>query len=182
MKLTALSVWAFWRPLGRPCCCLVWVNIRCFGCFCWRFRPDGESLLQTPKRNQNAGPRRTAPRLGSEFLRSGIHPGASPTVCFAAPPLDVFDFVERSLRSHPRMNPSTQPADGAGTARSKAVLELTLIVWSGEKRVRTAFAFVLLWEWACPRRRPTSRPGSGGCTYSLLQLWSVLSTSGRGLG
>jgi len=24
----------------------------------------------------------------------------------------VFDFVERSLRSHPRINPSTQPADG----------------------------------------------------------------------
>jgi hypothetical protein len=43
----------------------------------------------------------------------------------------VFDFVERSLRSHPRINPSTQPSDGAGT--SKAVLELTLIVLSGEK-------------------------------------------------
>ncbi|MCU7251609.1 hypothetical protein, partial [Pseudomonas koreensis] len=32
------------------------------------------------------------------------------------------------------------PAEGAGTARSKAVLELTLIVLSGEKQGRTAFA------------------------------------------
>ncbi len=35
-------------------------NIRCFGCGGWRFRPYGESLFQTPKSNQNAGPRRTA--------------------------------------------------------------------------------------------------------------------------
>ncbi len=111
---------------------MVWVNIRFFGCCRWRFRPYGESLWQTPQRNQRSGPRRSAPRWGSGFLRSGIHPGASPPVCFAAPPLDVFDFVERSLRSHPRINPSTQPADGAGT--SKALLELTLIVLSGERR------------------------------------------------
>ena len=62
---------------------------------------------------------------------SGIDPGASSPVCFAAPPLDVFDFVERSLRSHPRINPSTQPAEGACGSRSRALLELTLIVLSG---------------------------------------------------
>jgi hypothetical protein len=45
----------------------------------------------------------------------------------------VFDFVERSLRSHPRINPSTQPSDGAGTARSRAAAELALILLSGEK-------------------------------------------------
>ncbi|WP_207808518.1 MULTISPECIES: hypothetical protein, partial [unclassified Pseudomonas] len=54
------------------------------------------------------------------------------TVCFAAPPSAVFDFVERSLRSHARINPSTQPSDVAGGSRSKAVLELALIVeWGG---------------------------------------------------
>ncbi|CAI8858537.1 hypothetical protein EMIT0P2_20426 [Pseudomonas sp. IT-P2] len=106
--------------------------IRFCGCCRWRFRPYGESLLQTPKRNQNAGPRRSAPRFGSVFLRYGIHPGASPTVCFAAPPLDACGCAARSLRSHPRINPSTQPSDGAGT--SKAVLELTLIVLSGGER------------------------------------------------
>ena len=68
------------------------------------------------------------------FPRYGVHPGASPTVCFAAPPLDACGFAARSLRSHPRINPSTQPADGAGT--SKALLELTLIVVSGEEWVR----------------------------------------------
>ncbi|WP_216637710.1 hypothetical protein, partial [Pseudomonas fluorescens] len=76
------------------------------------------------------------------FLRYGIDPGASPPVCFAAPPLDVFDFVERSLRSHPRINPSTQPAEGASTARSKAVLELALIVLSGEKQKRYEYLTV----------------------------------------
>ena len=64
----------------------------------------------------------------------GFIRGASPTVCFAAPPLDVFGFAKRSLRSHPRINPSTQPAEGAGT--SKALLELTLIVLSGGKPKR----------------------------------------------
>ncbi|QXI24400.1 hypothetical protein HU724_008980 [Pseudomonas iranensis] len=73
------------------------------------------------------GPR----KLGS--LRSGIDPGAAATVCFAAPPSAVYDCVVRSLRSHARINPSTQPSDVAGgsKARSKA-LELTLIVeWGG---------------------------------------------------
>ena len=37
-----------------------WVYIRCFGCCRWRFRPYGESLFQTPKSNQKAGPRRAA--------------------------------------------------------------------------------------------------------------------------
>ncbi|MEN5312357.1 hypothetical protein, partial [Pseudomonas koreensis] len=50
-----------------------------------------------------------------------------------APPLDVFGFAKRSLRSHPRINPSTQPAEGAGTARSRAFGELTLGHLSGEE-------------------------------------------------
>ena len=108
------------------------MNIRFCGCCRWRFRPYGESLWQTPQRNQRSRPLRSAPRCGSAFLRSGIHPGASPTVCFAAPPLDACGCAARSLRSHPRINPSTQPSDGAGTSR--AVLELTLIVGSGERR------------------------------------------------
>ncbi|SDT26822.1 hypothetical protein SAMN05216496_3834 [Pseudomonas sp. Z003-0.4C(8344-21)] len=67
------------------------------------------------------GPR----RLGS--LRSGIAPGAAATVCCAAPPSAVSGCARRSLRSHARINPSTQPSDVAGGSRSKA-LELTLIV------------------------------------------------------
>jgi hypothetical protein len=55
----------------------------------------------------------------------------------------VFDFVERSLRSHPRMNPSTQPAEGA--LRSKAAAELTLILLSGEKRTLFAVGFRGRW-------------------------------------
>ena len=53
----------------------------------------------------------------------------------------MFGFAKRSLRSHPRINPSTQPSDVARGSRSKAVLELTLIVLSGEKRMRAAFVF-----------------------------------------
>jgi len=55
------------------------VHIHCCGNGCLWFRPYGESLFQTPKRNQKARPKRSAPRWGSGFLRSGIHPGASPS-------------------------------------------------------------------------------------------------------
>ncbi len=96
------------------------------------------------------GPR----RLGS--LRSGTDPGAAATVCFAAPTLAVFDFVERSLRSHPRINPSTQPSDVAH--RSKA-LELTLIVeWCGFAAGSCAALLLLLRERACSRRRSARQP------------------------
>ncbi|WP_218244980.1 hypothetical protein, partial [Pseudomonas sp. AD21] len=44
---------------------------------------------------------------------------------------DVFGFAKRSLRSHPRINPSAQPSDVAGTARSRAFGELTLGHLSG---------------------------------------------------
>ena len=80
-------------------------------------------------------------RWGSGFLRSGIDPGAAPTVCFAAPPLAVFGCAKRSLRSHPRINPSTQPADVA--YRSKAAAELTLILLSGEEHSLVGFGFVV---------------------------------------
>ncbi len=113
---------------------LGWVYIRFFECGGLWFRPYGGSLWQTPQSNQRSGPLRSAPRFGSVFLRSGIHPGASPTVCFAAPPLDACGFAARSLRSHPRINPSTQPSEGA--KRSRALLELTLIVLSGGERMQ----------------------------------------------
>ncbi|PKH76834.1 hypothetical protein CXF97_26430 [Pseudomonas sp. Choline-02u-1] len=66
----------------------------------------------SPKEPKGLRPDVRPARWSSGFLRSGIDPGAAATVCFAAPPSAVFDFVERSLRSHPRINPSTQPADG----------------------------------------------------------------------
>ncbi|RYM39239.1 hypothetical protein EVS84_21460 [Pseudomonas koreensis] len=51
-------------------------------------------------------------RWGSGFLRCGTDPGAAAPVCFAAPTLAVFGCAKRSLRSHARINPSTQPTDG----------------------------------------------------------------------
>jgi hypothetical protein len=56
----------------------------------------------------------------------------------------VFGFAKRSLRSHPRINPSTQPAEGASTARSRAAAELTLILLSGEERGVVGFGFVVV--------------------------------------
>jgi hypothetical protein len=109
-------------------------HIRCFGNGGLGFRPYGDSLfLQTPKKSKqkNACSYVRPARWGSGFLRCGIDPGAASTVCFAAPPLAVFGCAKRSLRSHPRINPSTQPSDVARGSRSKAVLELALIVLSG---------------------------------------------------
>ncbi|SDO17054.1 hypothetical protein SAMN04489798_2225 [Pseudomonas arsenicoxydans] len=79
------------------------------------------------------------------------------------PPLDVFDFVERRYAPAPQMNASTQPAEGAGGSRSKAAGELPLGLLSGEER--SVYAD-LLWELACQRRRPDSRPVSFRCTRS----------------
>ena len=81
-------------------------------------------------------------RWGSGFLRSGIDPGAAPTVCFAAPPLAVFGCAKRSLRSHARINPSTQPSDVARESRSRAG-ELTLGLLSGEEHSVVGFGFVV---------------------------------------
>ena len=56
---------------------LGWVNIHCCGNGGWRFRPYGESLFQTPKRNQKALPHHSVPRLGSACPLSGIPPWAA---------------------------------------------------------------------------------------------------------
>ncbi|VVM95511.1 hypothetical protein PS684_01157 [Pseudomonas fluorescens] len=171
-----------------------WVNIRFFGCCGWRFRPYGEALFPDAEKVPKKACSYVRPaRWGSGFLRSGIDPGAAPTVCFAAPPLAVFGFAKRSPRSHPRINPSTQPSDVAHGSRSRAAAELTLILLSGEKPRSGVGRFcfsvgasllraallrkrpdsrpislcmhpIQLWERACSRRRPAIRPISAGCT------------------
>jgi hypothetical protein len=79
-------------------------------------------------------------RWGSGFLRCGIDPGAASPVCFAAPPLAVFGCAKRSLRSHARINPSTQPSDVARGSRSRAG-ELTLGLLSGEEHGTLGFGY-----------------------------------------
>jgi hypothetical protein len=85
---------------------------------------------------------------------------------------------------------STQPAEGAGGSRSRAAGELTLGLLSDEERGCTPICLcssvgvsllamaawqptnfyrmysVQLWERACPRRLPSSRPISTECTRS----------------
>jgi hypothetical protein len=150
-------------------------------------------FFQTPecrpskKVTKKARPKRPAPRLGSAFLRCGIPPGTSLPVCCAAPPLDVCGFAARRCAPTPRMNASTQPAEGAGgskaKAKAKALGELTLglVVWwaltVGASLLAKAadltmiFAAVPIsrWELACQRWRPDSRPCCLGCTYPLLR-------------
>jgi hypothetical protein len=59
--------------------------------------------------------------------------------------------------------------EGVGGSRSRAAGELTLGLMSGEEpRVYAAFAFVFLWEPACWRWRPDSRPIS--CRYMQIKL------------
>jgi hypothetical protein len=99
-------------------------------------------------------------RWGSGFLRCGIDPGAAPTVCFAAPPLAVFGCAKRSLRSHARINPSTQPSDVARGSRSRAG-ELTLGLLSGEELGCSAFD--LWWVFPLPQPSPGGRGGRFVC-------------------
>jgi hypothetical protein len=105
-----------------------WVYIRCCGSGDLWFRLTATHFFY--KRLKKVSKKTLAPafgprRLGS--LRSGTDPGAAATVCCAAPPSAVSGCARRSLRSHARINPSTQPSDVAGDARSRA-LELALIV------------------------------------------------------
>jgi hypothetical protein len=145
-----------------------WGHIRCFGSCGWRFRLTATYFFTSAKKSKQ---KTLAPTFGPRklgFLRSGIDPGAAAPVCFAAPPSAVSGCARRSLRSHPRINPSTQPSDVAGGSRSRA-LELALIVeWCGFAAGScAALLFCFLWERACSRRRPDSRPLSTGRTQSL---------------
>jgi hypothetical protein len=125
-----------------------WVNIRCCGNGGLGFRPYGGSPFpDAEKVTQKACSCVRPARWGSGFLRSGIDPGAAPTVCFAAPPLAVFGCAKRSLRSHARINPGTKPSDVARGSRSRSrsrsrAGELTLGLLSGEERV-FGFGFVV---------------------------------------
>ena len=93
---------------------LDWGHIRCCGCRRWRFRSYSESPFPNAEKvTQKALPRRTALRLGSVFPRYGVHPGASPPVCFAAPPLDGCGFAAWRCAPNPRMNTYARPAEGA---------------------------------------------------------------------
>ena len=47
------------------------------------------------------------------FPRYGAHQGASPTVCFAAPPLDVCGFAAWRCAPNPLMDTFARPAEGA---------------------------------------------------------------------
>ena len=146
--------------MGRPCLGLSGVNIRMFRCGGWRFRLTATYFFTSAKKSKQKtlapafGPR----RLG--FLRCGTDPGAAATVCFAAPPSAVSGCARRSLRSHARINPSTQPSDVAGGSKARSnALELALIVeWAGCAAGSCAALLLLLWERACSRRRPDSRP------------------------
>ena len=119
------------------------VHIHCCGNGCLGFRPYGGSLFPDAEKVTKKACSYVRPaRWGSGFLRSGLPPGAAPTVCFAAPPLAVFGCAKRSLRSHARINPSTQPSDVARGSRSRAG-ELTLGLLSGEEHSVVGFGFVV---------------------------------------
>ena len=96
-----------------------WGHIRCCGCCRWRFRSYSESPFPNAgvpaqrKVSKRLCPGVRPARWGSGYLRYGTDPGAAATVCFAAPPSAVYDCVVRSLRPHPRIDPFTQPAEGA---------------------------------------------------------------------
>ncbi|SDD14649.1 hypothetical protein SAMN04490189_1605 [Pseudomonas koreensis] len=153
-------------PRGLFFVWLVWVYIRCFGCCGLGFRPYGGSLLaNAPKVTKNACSYVRPARWGSGFLRSGIDPGAASTVGFAAPPLAVFGFAKRSLRSHARINPCAQPSDVARGSRSRAAVELTLILLSGGR----ACGRLLFGVGFTPHPSPQPSPEGEGADFWAFQ-------------
>ncbi|SDC76894.1 hypothetical protein SAMN04490189_0490 [Pseudomonas koreensis] len=169
----------------------IWVYIRCCGHGGLGFRPDGGSLFPDAEKVTKKACSCVRPaRWGSGSLRCGINPGAAPTVCFAAPPPAVFGCAKRSLRSHPRINPSTQPSDVARGSRSKAAAELALILLSGEKRKRCAFCPIVggwlasdggltadQFPTECTRSNCGSQPaGDGGLTANQSPTESIITS------
>ena len=132
-----------------------WGYIRCCGNGGWRFRPYGEALFSNAKKVPKKARPGVRPLAGARcsFVPAFIW-GHRLRSASRRPPLDVFDFVERRYAPAPQMNASTQPAEGAGGSKSKAG-ELPLGLLSGEER--SVYAD-LLWELACQRWRPESRP------------------------
>ena len=132
------------------------------------FRPYGGSLFPDAEKVTKKACSYVRPaRWGSGFLRSGIDPGAASPVCFAAPTPAVFGCAKRSLRSHARINPSTQPSDVARGSRSKAG-ELTLGLLSGEERGCSALD---LW-WIRPSPQPSPQ-GEGADLWAFQNLSSA---------
>ena len=157
-----------------------------------------------PKRNQKVSPRTYGPslRLGVPSLRhssGGIASGRLRSTSSRCVRLR-----RTALRAHPRMNASTQPAEGAGGSRSRAAGELTLGLMSGEEqwctrlcicsavgassrwrpasRPKSCRCTEYLWERACPRRRPASRSKSFRCTeYLWERVWSGRRSDDSGL-
>ncbi len=74
------------------------------------------------------------------FPRYGVHPGASPTVCFAAPPLDVCGCAARRYAPDPRMNTYARPAEGAKDQKPNQDQEpLTLALSQRERELIEVF-------------------------------------------
>ena len=67
--------------------------------------------------------------------------GHRPPVGFAGTYMRCVRLRRTALRANPRINTSTQPAEGAGGSRSKAAGELTLGLMSGEERLCTPICF-----------------------------------------
>ena len=89
----------------------------------------------------------------------------------------MFGFAKRSLRSHPRINPSTQPSDVARGSRSKAAAELALILLSGEKHKRCAFC-PIVGGWLASDGGLTADQSPTECTQTNCGSW-LASDGGR---
>jgi hypothetical protein len=114
-----------------------WVYIRFFGGGGWRFRSYSDSLWQTPQRKQRSGPRRSARSLGLGVPSLRDSSGGIASGLLRCTSSRCVWLRQTSLRSYPRINPSTQPSEGASTARSKAAAELALILCRSCRRLRS---------------------------------------------
>jgi hypothetical protein len=97
----------------------------------------GFALTASPFFKRQKGTKRLAPyvrplaKARGSFVPAFIR-GHCPPVCFATTYMQRVRLRRTALRATPRMNTSTQPADGAGG--SKAAGELTLGLLSGERQ------------------------------------------------
>ena len=124
-----------WRPLGRPGSWLIeYISVSAVtaaGGFALTASPFCQTTQKEPK-SLAPNVRPLAKARGS-FAPAFIR-GHRPPVGFAGTYMRCVRLRRTALRANPRINASTQPAEGAGGSRSKAAGELTLGLMSGEKR------------------------------------------------
>ena len=157
------------RPGSRPFSCGCGVHIRCCGHGDLWFRPTAthffyKRLKKVSKKTLR--PERPAPRRGSGFLRSGIHPGALPSGLLRD---DLHAMSSTASNGAARQSPDEYLRSACrwgGWIKIKSQSQSKIKIKSG----RRANARPVEWWWSI------SIGVAAGCDFLILAAWLLINT------